>query len=34
MVLKLKSRTVLCLLIFTSPLASHGTSECLSSCVN
>jgi len=30
MVLKLKSRTVLRPLIFNSPLASRGVSECLS----
>jgi len=34
MVLKLKSRTVLHPLIFTSPLASRGVSECLSDCAN
>ena len=33
MLLKLKSCTVSCPLIFTGPLASHGMSKCLSSCV-
>jgi len=34
MVLKLKLHTVLRPLIFTSPLASGGKSECLSNCAN